>query len=70
MKQWSVVVTTPQEHVHMARTIDVAVRICIYWGLSKISGKLIKLRVFLSFEPFLLSNSEAEWREVVPTTQV
>ena len=37
---------------------------------KKISGKLIKLPVFLGFEPFLLSNSEAEWREVVRTPQV
>ena len=33
-------------------------------------GKLIKMHVFLGFEPFLLSNSEAEWREVVPIPQV
>ena len=37
------------------------------------SGKLIKIHVFLvflGFEPFLLSNSEAEWRLVVSTPQV
>ena len=34
------------------------------------SGKLIKMHVFLGFEPFLLSNSEAEWRVVVSTPQV
>ena len=33
-------------------------------------GKLIKMQVFLGFEPFLLSNSEAEWIVVVPTPQV
>ena len=39
---------------------------------KKISGKLIKLHVFLDFEHFLLSNSEAGagWREIVPTPQV
>ena len=28
------------------------------------------MHVFLGFEPFLLSNSEKEWREVVPTPKV
>ena len=37
---------------------------------KKISGNLIKLPVFLGFEPFLLSNSESEWREVVSTPLV
>ena len=40
---------------------------------KKMSGKIIKLYVFLvflGFEPFLLSNSEAEWRLVVSTPQV
>ena len=30
---------------------------------EKISGKLIKLHVYLGFEPFLLSNSEFEIRK-------
>ena len=34
------------------------------------SGRLIKMQVFLGFESFLLSNSENEWREVVPTPKV
>ena len=33
------------------------------------SGKLIELHVFLAFELFLLSNSEAEWKVVVPKPQ-
>ena len=34
---------------------------------KKISGNLTKLPVFLGFEPFSLSNSESEWKLVVPT---
>ena len=34
------------------------------------SGKLIKMHVFIGFEPFLLSYSEAERIVEVPTTQV
>ena len=34
------------------------------------SGKLIKMHVFLEFEPFLCSNRETERRVVVQTPQV
>ena len=34
------------------------------------SEKLIKMQVFLGFEPNLLSNSEAEWSLVVPKPKV
>ena len=45
----------------MAGTIDVAVSIWVYRALAKImSGKLLKMHVFLGFEPLLLSNSEFE----------
>ena len=55
----------------MAGRIYLVVRIWVYWALAKkMSRNLIKLQVFLGFEPFLLSNSEAEWIVVVPTPQV
>ena len=54
----------------MAGKIDVTVRIEFTERKQKISGKLIKMHVFLGFEPFLLSNSEAEWRDVVPAPQM
>ena len=34
------------------------------------SGALLKMHVFLGFEPFLLSKNEAEWRVVVPSPQL
>ena len=34
------------------------------------SVKLIKMDVFLGFEPFMLSSSEVEWSVAVPTPQV
>ena len=37
---------------------------------KKIEQKTIKLNVFLGFEPFLLSNCEAERRIIVPKPQV
>ena len=37
---------------------------------KKMSGKLIKMHVFLCFEPFLTSNSDAERRVVVPIPQM
>ena len=44
----------------MTGTVDVAVRIGNYRALAKkISGKIIKMQVFLGFERFLFSNSVA-----------
>ena len=34
------------------------------------SGNLLKMHVFLGFEPFLSSNNEAELRVVVPSPQL
>ena len=44
----------------MAGIVDVAARVWVYWALAKkISGKIIKMQVFLGFERFLFSNSVA-----------
>ena len=37
---------------------------------KKMSGKIIKMHVFLCFEPFLTSNSDAERKVVVPKPQM
>ena len=55
----------------MAGKIDVAVKIWVNWALAKkLGGKLIKMHVFLGFEPILCSNREAERRVVVPKPQM
>ena len=55
----------------MVGTVDVAARVRVYWASAKkIEGETKRMHVSLGFEPYLLSNSEAEWREVVPKTQV
>ena len=67
--EWRDVVPAPQMQFHLARTWLSKFEF-IQRQQKKISGKLIKLPVFLGFEPFLLSNSEAEWRELVSTPLV
>ena len=55
----------------MAGTIEVVLKIKLYWAFAKkMSGKIIKMHVFLCFEPFITSNSDAERPVVVPKPQM